>query len=483
MPRSRVCACGSKLTMAEVAGEKRKLVSTEGRSAKAAKDASGTSVPWPWVELHDAARGRSYFFNSMTRAVRWKLPADAATASIEPQAPPFVKPAVSPEKGATVGATDGDEPVGEDCPPGLAYIASNLAVYVRKDRKPTAKELGRPARKQADVHVDTKKYAYEQGNEQYNIWYGKFLTDRFDKHEEREPALSRLNPYMDSGWTQADVDPEDARCYFCIYFAKGCCTRGSDCRYYHRIPTQEDNDELDLMHDVFGRERHAQHRDDMDGTGCFTSDCRTLFCGEMKINRMSSDYMEKTEQLIRKNFGVFGEIEQLKFIGNKNISFVKFPYRAAAEFAKVAMAEQKLDPSRTDEVLVVKWAHSDPNPKSQETDDDNQRKQARSAVVRRMRALGYDEDYIACLTLWGDDETPVSHYPDTSAQFDSWSGTKEGKGQLGIGPALPEVAPTLHEIEAQDRETRAVRGVEQMQQVLNRIGEIDSSAFDVSLNL
>lgn len=59
----------------------------------------------------------------------------------------------------------------------------------------------------------------------------------------------------------------------------------------------------------------------------------------------------------------FGPIEYLKLIRDKSIAFIKFKYRACAEFAKEAMLDQPLD---NDEQLIVKWAFEDPNPVSQE---------------------------------------------------------------------------------------------------------------------
>ena len=41
------------------------------------------------------------------------------------------------------------------------------------------------------------------------------------------------------------------------------------------------------------------------------------------------------------------------------IAFVRYRYRANAEFAKVAMANQSLD---NKEVINVRWAMDDPNP-------------------------------------------------------------------------------------------------------------------------
>ena len=38
----------------------------------------------------------------------------------------------------------------------------------------------------------------------------------------------------------------------------------------------------DMLHDCFGRERHATHKDDMGGVGNFMDDSRTLYIGGLK---------------------------------------------------------------------------------------------------------------------------------------------------------------------------------------------------------
>jgi hypothetical protein len=77
----------------------------------------------------------------------------------------------------------------------------------------------------------------------------------------------------DAGATRADstlsskeaANKKDKR-YFCVHFAHGVCAKGSECKYYHRIPTLEDDARCDELFDCFGRQRHNKHRDDMTGT-------------------------------------------------------------------------------------------------------------------------------------------------------------------------------------------------------------------------
>ena len=61
--------------------------------------------------------------------------------------------------------------------------------------------MKRPARKQVETPI-TDKHAYKQGDEIYNIWYDKFLSD--DKFKEREQAPTKINVDLDPGYTWAD---------------------------------------------------------------------------------------------------------------------------------------------------------------------------------------------------------------------------------------------------------------------------------------
>lgn len=55
------------------------------------------------------------------------------------------------------------------------------------------------------------------------------------------------------------------------------------------------------------------------------------------------------EELI-KQFGEWGDLENVRVIHSKNIGFVRYRLRAAAEFAKEAMADSSLG---NDEVMTV----------------------------------------------------------------------------------------------------------------------------------
>ena len=55
------------------------------------------------------------------------------------------------------------------------------------------------------------------------------------------PSETRCCLETDAGFTKANVyEPGGNKHYFCIYFARGCCHLGSECGYFHVIPTDKD---------------------------------------------------------------------------------------------------------------------------------------------------------------------------------------------------------------------------------------------------
>jgi len=84
--------------------------------------------------------------------------------------------------------------------------------------------MSRPARRQIAQSL-ASSIAYRQGDEEYNIWYDKFLTDTKQEIPEKEAAKTRSDPYGDSGFTKSDF-LQNFSTYFCVHFAKGCCCEG-----------------------------------------------------------------------------------------------------------------------------------------------------------------------------------------------------------------------------------------------------------------
>ncbi|KAJ9091003.1 hypothetical protein QFC19_009299 [Naganishia cerealis] len=113
----------------------------------------------------------------------------------------------------------------------------------------------------------------------------------------------------------------------------------------------------DTALDCFGREKHADYRDDMGGVGSFGRQNRTLYVGRMREGATKAD----TEEIVRRHFGEWGEIVKLNILHNRGVAFVTYANELQAQFAREAMANQSMD---GDEILNVRWATEDPNPRS-----------------------------------------------------------------------------------------------------------------------
>lgn len=212
--------------------------------------------------------------------------------------------------------------------------------------------MSRPARKQVDTPISAR-FAYKQGDEVYNIWYDKYLSD--DKFKEREQAVTKINPEIDAGYTKADLFNKN-QSYFCFHFAKGCCVEGQKCRYYHHIPTLDECLAIDQIKDIFGRTRHATQREDKEGVGSFMKETRTLRVSDFCLCEGDGDNVSATYEVLWRHFGLLGELEDIHLIPDRCIAFVRYSHRCMAEFAKEAMANQPLE---SNEIMIVRWSDTD----------------------------------------------------------------------------------------------------------------------------
>ncbi|CDU18849.1 cell cycle control protein Cwf2 [Plasmodium yoelii] len=210
--------------------------------------------------------------------------------------------------------------------------------------------LKNPARLQI-TQEELNKVEYTQENQNNTIWFGKYVTDKNNNNNPKFVAKYKCNPSKDSGYTKADKSYAN-KPYFCIYFARGCCAYGHNCLYRHRIPTENDELEFENTMDIFGREKYNTFKEDMNGNGNFNNDCRTLFIGSIYINNLNE--VNIIEKVLYDEFVIYGNIDYVRFIPNKNIAFIQFTNRVNAEFARVAMSDQPL--ANYSISLTIKWA-------------------------------------------------------------------------------------------------------------------------------
>ena len=126
-----------------------------------------------------------------------------------------------------------------------------------------------------------------------------------------------------------------------MYFARGACTEGVNCRFYHRIPQEEDLDKAneDNLRDVFGRSRHATHKEDNSGIGSFNKECRTLWITDIQLPTDSLTPVRDMVRIVYEHFNIWGEIEDIHFNSQKCHAFIKYKHRFYAEFAREAMLD------------------------------------------------------------------------------------------------------------------------------------------------
>ena len=322
-----------------------------------AVEAIKQGIELDWAETIDPTSFQVYYYNKKTMETQWERPAELGPA---PMATGWYG------RGSADGGTV------------AALIEENNLKY-----------LQRPARKQKEF-VDTKNTHLEGAND-FNIWYGKYTGDAWDQSLGKDPAPSKCIVANDAGYTKCDggppatQHPSKEKGFFCLHFARGMCIKGDDCTFYHRIPTPRDDSATEELVDCFGRQRHAKHRDDMDGVGSFMNPCRTLYVGGLQKSSYKNNGVGTLEEALKRHFIEWGEIEDCKVIHRLSIGFVRYRLRTSSEFAKEAMRNQALDKN---EVLQIRWAYDDPNPIAQ----DANRKADQDIMYALLKAKGLHVD-------------------------------------------------------------------------------------------
>ncbi|WOO80267.1 Pre-mRNA-splicing factor CWC2 [Vanrija pseudolonga] len=232
----------------------------------------------------------------------------------------------------------------------------------------------KPARKQVKPgDVDTSEKV--QPGKEYNIWYNKWAGgDKEDALAMQTLSQTRCVITRDAGYTRADATGNR---FCCLFFARGRCPYGAECNFLHRLPLP--HQVIDHSRDCFGREKHADYRDDMGGVGSFNRSNRTLYIG--KIHE-SPDKDQSKETLLR-HFGEWGKIDKWNILYNRGIAFVSYRNEVNAQFAKEAMQNQSMD---MDEILNVRWATEDPNPGEKNAEERRIAKEGQKVIASKLDA-------------------------------------------------------------------------------------------------
>jgi hypothetical protein len=136
---------------------------------------------------------------------------------------------------------------------------------------------------------------------------------------------------------------------------------------------------------------------------------------------------EQLRKLITENFEEWGPLENVNVIPMKTIAFVRYVWRASAEFAKAAMHQQTLRGCDTTEILDVRWANDDPNPRAVVRVQQEREEALRDAYVRAVNELEPEAKrariqqlHLAATVAPG---VASAAYPDTDAQYGGGGGT------------------------------------------------------------
>ncbi|RFU33152.1 hypothetical protein B7463_g3180, partial [Scytalidium lignicola] len=235
----------------------------------------------------------------------------------------------------------------------------------QKTRKIIRRKKRRPARPQVEYGAFESEPPPQTGVI-FNIWYNKWSGgDRESSYANQTHAKGRCNIVRDSGYTQADGI---AGSYFCLFFARGLCPKGSDCQYLHRLPSITDIFNPNV--DCFGRDKFSGYRDDMGGTGSFMRINRTIYVGRIHVT-------DDIEEVVARHFAEWGQVERIRVLNTRGVAFITYTNESNAQFAKEAMAHQSLDKN---EILNVRWATADPNPMAQKREARRIEEQAAEAI-------------------------------------------------------------------------------------------------------
>ncbi|CAD6571212.1 MAG: Pre-mRNA-splicing factor [Tremellales sp. Tagirdzhanova-0007] len=302
----------------------------------------------------------------------------------------------------------------------------------------TAKRKLRPARKQVKAG-DIDKSEGPQPGKEYNLWYNKWAggdkEDALASHvalypetlDIHEPMLRATN--FAASFSLEDVVPMGAfpAVHHPLQHAEMDCFFRHECNFLHRLPLPS-HQLPDHSRDCFGRERHADYRDDMGGVGSFNRSNRTLYIGKMQ----ESPDKKQTEETLMRHFGEWGTIVKWNILYNRGIAFVTYESEHSASFSKEAMANQSMD---MEEILNVRWATEDPNPTEKVAEDKRIEEEGQKAISGML-----DENLVeAAQTLRAlEDGDEQDFYPIESSapepdDYDERPSKRSKSGGLGKG--------------------------------------------------
>jgi hypothetical protein len=172
---------------------------------------------------------------------------------------------------------------------------------------------------------------------------------------------------------------------------------------------------------------------------------------------------DENYEMVYRNFSEWGDLEEVRVIDKKSIAFVRYTHRIYAEFAREAMMENNLD---GDEILNIRWAYEDPNPKAIE----REKRERLDYGIQRLQEMGinlepgeydYPDDYQMppAKKLKDGEGGEGAAYPDTDRQFSVYEEAYQAPASAaapeddydGAGPLTPA---QMAEKQGKDKERR-----------------------------
>ncbi|GAB4823748.1 hypothetical protein N2152v2_010794 [Parachlorella kessleri] len=160
----------------------------------------------------------------------------------------------------------------------------------------------------------------------------------------------------------------------------------------------------------------------MDGhanwVGSYERECQTLY---VHYGGAGALPVLELRKLLEDNFKVWGPIDDIHVVPTKTIAFVRYAWRSSAEFAKQAMHQQALEGSRMGEVLDVRWANDDPNPRAVQRVKREREEAFRDAYLQAVMDMPPEQkqERLTQLNLLANVRPgcTTSQYPDTNGQY------------------------------------------------------------------
>lgn len=184
--------------------------------------------------------------------------------------------------------------------------------------------------------------------------------------------------------------------------------------------------------DIFGRDRNPAHHDGRKrGTGSYERECRSLYIhygGTALTN-------EEVYSRILQEFERWGAVEDIHVVARKPLAFVRYRWRAGAEFAKAAAHQQVVD--GLIEPLDVRWANDDPNPVAVQRVQREHEEAVRQAYDRAVNELDPISKRARLQELH---LATTGQYPDTDTQYHA-ALRGDGSGAYVVDDEAPEEAP------------------------------------------